>query len=360
MNSRWKVYNTRLICSFITILIVLISINVLVNPFEIFNIPKIKRFNFLKPDKDRNQRITKIVSLKLEKRPIEAVFLGSSRVNSTVSENYYYEKTGKIAKNLGMNALSHDETIKIAQNVVKIHPEIKTIYLGLDFFRFLEKIKDNKRDVIISNNPQLTISEFNPLILSFNTTLASFNTVIANLRYKENKTTNIPQAFKTKLKQYAKNYSNAQLADNEILKIKAFKTDMKYLGYDVVLYTNPVHVLDLILIDKMGYLPLFFEWKEKMANEFEYIDFAVVNDLTAEKVDDNTKYFAESSHATNLTGNVIIEKLVFNSNNYGISANSSNIKIINLKSKKDITKWLSANACWNQEIEKVLDEMEEE
>lgn len=68
MNSRWKVYNTRLICSFITILIVLISINVLVNPFEIFNIPKIKRFNFIKPDKERNQRITKIVSLKPETR----------------------------------------------------------------------------------------------------------------------------------------------------------------------------------------------------------------------------------------------------------------------------------------------------
>lgn len=351
MNFRGDVYNKKLFLTFFLILLSIAIFNFSVDAFSIFNIVKIHNFNYIKPDKDRNQRITKVVSLKLEKRNIDAVFLGSSRVNSTISEDYYFKRTGNIAKNLGMNALSHDEIFKLAQSVVKIHPEIKTIYLGLDFFRFLEKNKDNKRDVLISDNPKLTIAEFNPLILSFNTTIASINTVIGNLRDKNIAIENKETVFFNKLRMYVYNYKDAILSDDEIKKIKLFKEMMNSIGYNVVIYTNPTHAIDLALIDKLGYLNLFFEWKEKLAKEFDYIDFAFVNDITAEKVDENTKYWLEISHASELTGSIIIDKMLFDSNNYGFLITNKNVKEQNIKNQKELVKYEKLNLFWMNQIE---------
>ena len=140
----WKKYNKKIFNLFIGILLSLILFNVFTDPYNIFDMPKIKYFNAIKSDAGRNQRVTKIVNLKLDKTPLNSVFLGSSRVDATISEKYYNQLTNLNTKNLGMNALSHSETIKVANYVVLVHPEIKKIYVGLDFFRFLERNKDEK------------------------------------------------------------------------------------------------------------------------------------------------------------------------------------------------------------------------
>ncbi len=340
------------------ILALLAGLNILVDPYSIFKSPSIDKFNKQKPDAARNQRVTKVISFKLEKRPVEAVFLGSSRVNATILEDYYYKITGgKIAKNMGMNALSHDETVKIGENLVKIHPEIKTIYVGLDFFRFLEKNKDNKRAVPISDNKNLTISEFNPVVLSFNTTISSFITIIKNVEYNNTKPSafNPVENFKTKLGYYGGNYFNAVLAENEIEKLKMFKNNMEKKGYKVYFYLNPTHALDLSLINHLGFYPIYEKWKILLADNFEYIDFNFVNEVTSEKINMNTKYFVEMSHATSVFGKLILDCLILNKNHYGVYTDKKNIKNNLLKQKKALINWESQNPEWEDEIRKVID-----
>ncbi len=359
MEKKWKNYNKSLLLLFFGILIFFIGLNVLVDPFDIFKIAKIKHFNLIKPDAGRNQRITKIVSLKLEKMPLDSVFLGSSRVNATISEDYYSQITnGLRTKNLGMNALSHDETFKIAKNTVLIHPEIKTLYIGLDFFRFLEKNKDEKRDVILSDNPKLTISEFNPIILSFNTIIATFNTINANLRKQKVVHTNLKEErinyFINKLNQYSNNYKNAVLAEEEITKLKSFKENMEKEGYKVIFYTNQTHAIDLALIDKMGYMDVFDKWKKSLAQNFEYIDFDNVNEITTESVDENTKYFSEMSHGTYNSGNIILDCLLLNKNNFGIKISPNNVNLIIKQNHYLLNKWEESNPFWMNEIKKAI------
>lgn len=355
MWKQWKIYNKRIFCSFFGLLLFLIFFNIVIDPFEIFNVPKIKKINAIKPDKDRNQRITKMVSLKLERKPIEAVFLGSSRVNSSISEKFYFQSTGKISKNLGMNALSHDETFKVANNVLLIHPEIKTVYLGLDFFRFLEKNKDNKRDVPISNSKNLTISEFNPLILSFNTTIASFNTLIKNLKKdKSHIKQDKKPFFIRKLALYSGNYKEAELAYGEFEKIKKFKQEITAKGYDIVLYVNPVHVLDIALIDKMGYLPVYNDWKINLAKNFDYIDFSILNELTCEPVNKDTKYFFENSHSTEFMGNVVITDLLSGKNLYSEYVTSKNVVALTNKNVKALKSWEKKNPYWMNKLGEIL------
>ena len=349
----WQEYNMKLLSIFFSIFIFVICFNVLIDPFCIFNTPKIEYINKIKTDKDRNQRITKIVGLKLDNKPLESIFLGSSRVNSSISEEYYTHLTGKNTKNLGMNALSHDETFKIAYNAILIHPEIKTIYIGLDFFRFLEKNRDNKREVNLSNKKELTLSEINPLLVSFNTTLASVNTLISNLCSKKNKSYDKKTYFIKKLKQYSNNYNSAKLADSEFDKLIKFKNEMENKGYNIIFYTNPTHVTDICVIKQLGYLPLFNEWKTKLAESFSYIDFDFVNNITTDEINENTKYFMECSHSTTLTGELIINYIVKHSNNYGKLITKENIAEHNAQNEKKLHQWEINNKTWTKIIGKI-------
>lgn len=350
----WRKYNKKLLCIFFTIFIVIICFNIAIDPFYIFNTPQISHINKIKSDKDRNQRITKIVGLKLDNKPLNSIFLGSSRVNSSISEEYYKQITGKNTKNLGMNALSHNETFKIAQNAILIHPEIKTIYVGLDFFRFLEKNADNKREVPLSNKKELTLSEINPLLFSFNTTLASINTLKANIKKNNKKPANKQAYFIEKLKHYSGNYDNAMLKNSEFKKLANFQDEMERKGYKIIFYTNPTHVTDLSLINKLGYLPLFNEWKVKMAESFTYTDFDFVNQITSEEINDNTKYFIECSHASSLTGELIMNNLINHSNNYGKQITKENIDFHNANNKKNIEQWEIENKFWAEIIQGIV------
>ena len=351
----WKKYNKKIFCCFIGILLGLIFFNVIVDPYKIFNAPKIKYFNAKKADADRNQRVTKIVNLKLDKTPLDSVFLGSSRVNATISENYYNKLTDLKTKNLGMNALSHSETIKVANYVILVHPEIKKIYVGLDFFRFLEKNKDEKREVVIPKTTKLTIAEINPLILSFNTTLSSINTVKANLFPKKKKKEYNPKPeFIRIINQYANNYENAKLSIEEIEKLKQFQIDMNEKGIDVIFYTNPTHAIDMALIDELKVLPVFNEWKIQLAEHFDYIDFDFINDLTVETVDKNTKYFKESSHGTVKLGEIIVDYLILKNNNYAKEINKNNVRSFSALNNNKIKNWERNNPDWIEIIEKAI------
>lgn len=356
MHKKYLKYNKKLLLIFFSFLFVIIGFNVFIDPFCIFNTPSITHINKIKSDKNRNQRITKIVKLKINKQPLEAVFLGSSRVNSSIDEECYKKLTGKNTSNLGMNALSHEETFKIAYHTILIHPEIKTIYIGLDFFRFLERNKDNKRIVPLSNDKKLTLSEINPLLFSFNTTVASINTVSTNVKKKKIKNQNKTNYFIKKLKQYSGNYSNAKLAESEFEKFKNFKDEMEIKGYKIVFYTNPTHITDLSLINQLGYLPLFNKWKIKLAENFSFIDFDFANEITEEEVNQNTKYFSECSHSTTFMGELILDNLINKSNNYGKEITKENIAIHNNENAKEIKVWEEKNPDWLEKIKGIANE----
>ena len=360
-KKQYKKYSLRLLSAFFLLIFTVAIFNIAVDPFKIFNFPLINHFNAQKPDLKRQQRVTKIVELKLDKKPLDSVFLGSSRVDGSVSADYYEKLTGRRTKNLGMNALSHSETIKIANNVILIHPEIKKIYVGLDFFRFTEKNAQNKRPVPLSNNPKLTISEFNPVVLSLDTIISSVNTVIYNIKYKPINVKSSPVGtFERTLNNYAENYYEAVLALDEFEKLYAFKKDMKQKGIDVIFYLNPTHASDLSMIKQSGCLDVFNEWKERLAEKFDYVDFDFVNDITAEKVDENTKYFAESSHSTPIMGELIMDNLINSDNFYGVKITAQNVKQRNSENEKALNKWEKENPDMVKNIRKYIEQYKQE
>ncbi len=354
-KESYRGFNIRILISFFAILLILALFNIIVDPFSIFNLVNIKNFNELKPDKNRQQRITKVVELKLEKKPVDVIFLGSSRVDKAIDTEYFYNLTGKNAKNLAMNALTNSELIKIAKNAHAIHPEIKTMYAGLDFFRFLKYQADDGRTVNMTLNKNLTISEFNPLVLSFDTTIASVNTIIANIKHKDNASKEDPTGiFEYRLKQYSDSYKDMELSTIEIQKLANFKKEMQKKGVEVVFYLNPTHATDLQLIKEKGGQKVFEEWKRALAQNFNYIDFDIVNDATGENIDQNTKYFYESSHSTTEMGKLVINRLTrLTDDPYGKKVDKKNINVHLKNADKALIKWSMSNENWANKVKKI-------
>lgn len=355
IRKDYKKFNVRLLLTFFSVLLILAVFNIAVDPFGIFNLVNLKHFNAIKPEKNRQQRITKIVELKLEKKPVDTIFLGSSRVDKSIEPEYYYEISGQNAKNLAMNALTNAELIKFAQNAHKIHPEIKTMYAGLDFFRFLKYQADDGRTVNMTLNKNLTINEFNPLILSFDTTIASVNTIIKNLKTKgKNEKFDPSGSFEHRLKQYSDSYKDLELSKDEILRVAKFKNEMKKQGVDVIFYINPTHATDLLLIKEKGGQAVFDEWKVLMAEEFDYVDFDFVNRATGESINIDTKYFYESSHSTPEMGKIILERLVSGENaDCGAEVNKMNINKHLKKAKESLEIWGMTHPDWAQKVKEI-------
>lgn len=358
-KDSYRKYVKNLLISVLSLVAFFAVFNIVVDPFDIFKIVKVKKFNLLKPDKNRQQRVTKIVELKLDKSQLEAVFIGSSRVDGSINIQEYKKLTGKNAKNLAMNALTHSETVNLVESIVKIHPEIKTVYIGLDFFRFLKAYADDGRAVNIVSKPKLTINEVNPLILSFDTIIASVNTVLINIKSTgEQKKTVSEGAFIHRLNQYKGTYAGAKLDYDEFKKLKNLKDELKNLpmgGIKVVYYINPTHATDMYLISQLGYLKEFEEWKIELAKNFDYYDFDFVNSATGENIDNNTKYFHESSHSTEEMGNIILESVVNGCNlDYCASINSKNAEFYNLKNRKALTNWEKTQKVWAQKVREIV------
>ncbi len=354
-KDSYKSFNIRILVCLFSVLFILSLFNVIVDPFSIFNLVTIKHFNELKPDKNRQQRITKVVELKLEKQPVDVIFLGSSRVDKAIDTDYFQSVSGENAKNLAMNALTNSELIKIAKNAHKIHPEVKKMYAGLDFFRFLKYQADDGRTVNMTLNKNLTISEFNPLILSFDTTIASVNTIIKNIKYNDNNEKQDPTGiFEYRLNQYSDSYKDMVLCRDEILKLAKFKNDMKKEGVDVIFYLNPTHATDLLLIKEKGGQKVFEEWKKALAENFNYIDFDYVNKATGEKINKETKYFYESSHSTPEMGKLITNRLVSaHDDEYGKDVSINNIDTHLKNTGEALEKWEKSNKLWADKVKEI-------
>jgi len=340
-KREYKKYNKRLLALTLSIIAVLAAFNVLLDPFNAFDVCKIQGLNKIKPEKNRQQRVTKVVELKFDKSKIDSVFIGSSRVDGSIEPSYYKELTGKNSKNLAMNALTHSETVNLVQNVVKIHPEIKTVYIGLDFFRFLKGQSEEGRSVNITSNPRLTINEVNPLVLSFDTIVASFNTLLWNVQKRpEPDRAGGESAFLHRIGQYKGTYENATLDTKEFKKLSDLKKELNAQDINVVFYLNPTHASDLYLIKELGYENVINEWKKELAQNFDYYDFDFANYATSEPINSKTKYFYESSHSTRNMGRLVITSLLKGcDDNVCRKVTKNNVDEVNRDNAKELSNW---------------------
>ena len=314
-------YNKKLILSIFLTLVSISLLNYIVNPYNIFQQHFFK--NLLKPEAKVQERLTKPIGLKIDKRKINAVFFGTSRADLAINKDDYKNITGKEAENLAMGGLSEFEIRKMIDLALKIHPEIKEIYLAIDFQTFGKtktKINDNRSE--ITDNPKLQASELCSALLSISTTGNSLWTIVKNFLGIEKRmfysqghkhifiNEKIQDEFKGTISEYSGRYKDIELDEQKINDFEAYTNELKKRGIKVILFVMPTHITIQNLIDNNGKREIYNEWLQKLAEISDVINFNTENEYTTEEIKPDMEYFFDGSHSTHKFGEIIIKDLV--------------------------------------------------
>lgn len=336
-----KFYNFSIILICIVFVVMSAAINFTADPYNIFKTFRIKKFNLLKPCETKQQRITKIPQLKLYKNNIDILYVGSSKTDWWLNTDYHSKLSGKNVYSMALSSSSLQESIIMAKNSIFLHPEIKKIYFGIDFFSFAQGYYDTAVDVDLIKEKNLTKTELLPLLISLDTINYSIQTIITNIKSatptaqadSSSCSVNNPKAeyyFKQTIKKYKKEYyGNYKLNKNAFSALKDFNNFAKQNNVEVVFFVTPSHIADLINIYNNNIWDDYKTFKKELANMFDYYDLASINKYNTEPVNSQIKYFRDAVHATYLLG----EKFALN---FYTTPNDSAVLI----TKKNINSYL--------------------
>ena len=331
-----KTYNKKLFLSLFLTLFFIICLNYFINPYNIFK-QRIFDKTMLKPEAKVQERYTKPIGLKINSEKIPAIFIGTSRVDLAINKNDYKSFTGMNAENLAVGGINCEEIENMINIALKIHPEIRKIYIGVDFQIFSkDKVKINDNRALITQNPKLEISELCTALLSYGTTGNSFWTIIKNVigiekrmfysdGYKHifiNK--DIKDEFDASVYEYNKKYEDYELDYNKITKFKNYVDYLKSEGIEVKLFIMPTHITLQNLIDKTGKRNVYNEWLKELSFIDNVWDFNIKNQYTTEEIKPDMKYFFDGSHSTHIFGKMITEDLLSDNPKYAVLRTSCN------------------------------------
>lgn len=357
-----KKYNQLLLLSFFIITILVSAVNYFIDPFFVFRTSNI--FNIDRPKLNKNHRVSKIPDLKLYKNKVDAIWVGSSRTWEGSNEEYEAKILKKDIQNLAMSSCTFPEAITMIENALLIHPEIKTIYWGIDFNFMGEKVNVDVTALQKIKDKNITKEEIIPLLFSLDTLNNSIVTIVKNLKQRPNinievieygtEKQNNPRVyhkFESTVKKYYKESYNIYELDNEkFLKLKDFIKDLRQKGVEVVFFVTSMHISERVLIYNTNNLDDFYTFKEKLAEIQPYYDFAIINKYTTEEIKPDMFYFKDSVHTRPPLRKKISNQLFLNNEDFGVLINKDNVKQVNEKDKKTFMDFIKNNEQFVEQI----------
>lgn len=372
MHCQFRKYTKRLIFSFLTLLMLVGGLNWFVDPYSIYNSPKIEGFNVLKPELSSHVRLRMALAARVVKP--KAIILGSSRATNIDASHkgWSYEPVF----NLAIGGANIYEMLRYFQHYHNVQP-LKQVLLTLDFFSF-STLNSNKADF---DETLFSISYdgrhpflYNNYVIA---TLLSTDAVISSLiTVRQQKSTYDNPANTAELELKARGGHRAyflatanEYATDHYLpggyqfdRIDSDYSPFTYYrrilqisyrdGIDLRLAISPSHVRQWEVLAAAGLWPKFEEWKrtltainEQEAHRFGKIpfplwDFSVYNELTTEAVpvlgDMETvmHWYWDSSHYNRALGDLMLDRIFSYHesgrvvpDDFGVLMNSENIDI---------------------------------
>jgi hypothetical protein len=337
---------------FIAFLIIIAGLNVLVDPYSIYNSPKVDRFNSIKPEYSDHIRLVKTYAVKRIKP--EAIILGTSRAIRGIDpehEGWSYQPVYNLAI-LGANIY---EIARYFQHANAIYP-VKQVVLLLDFEAFDVYSVDTDFDELRlsvsldgQKNGDFYIKDYISSLFSFDAFFSSINTIIYNLTnrtentliYEENGFCNaenlvISEGYRADFIDKEKNYIR-ELSQNKV-RFYNPETGQNSFDYyrkilqiayhddiDLCMAISPNHVRLGEVYAAVGLWPEYEEWKRtlvkineeeaSLANKspFALWDFSVYNEYTTETIppagdkDTEMKWHWEDSHFKKAFGDKVLD-----------------------------------------------------
>ena len=344
----YKSYNKKLLFSIIITFLTLITLNYLVNPFQIFNHGlKFKRY----PELKKQERLTKTIYLE-QPGKYDVLFIGTSRPDHSLDAQYYTELSGKKAINMCIEGAGFYEQKFIIKRALKYHPEIKTVLLGVDFDSYYNIPDEEKLD--LSQYNKNILNKYTTALLSYDATGASIITIIKSLTPNCQKGFNangiktlfhndkINISFDTTINQYKA--SGIDFPSNpDLSQLSQFIKELNSKGVEVIIFMPPVHATMFEILKQNGAWDRIRDFKLELAKIQPFYDFYYPSEYSIETINPDMQYFFESSHCTYIVGNKIIEKIILNRGDFGEYAQTNNINTNHKKHTKMLESWEKEN-----------------
>lgn len=362
----FKSYNKKFLGVLFCTLFLIALLNILSDPYNIFNVPTIKKFNFYKPDAKRQERLTKFLNLKMLKN-VDTVFIGVSRTDWSLDPQYYKKITNKNGANMAMAAADFNEFKEIIYNSIKIHPEIKTILLAVDIEKYMPMITEKTSFDINAENPNITPNEIANVIFSIDTTVSSFVTLVKNISGVERRVylsngmkhifcnNDIESSFVGTINEYGNSGNFFKKEKIDLSELKKFIAELSAKDINVILYIPPLHITFLEIYDYNEAWDGIEKFKKELAKIQPFYDFMYVHPINLEKITPDMKYYFEASHSTYIVGEKILDKVFNNKGDFGVLVNLENVNKHNKINRKNIKLWQKENPETQKWVHKILD-----
>ena len=342
--------------------LLMISINLIIDPHRIFRMVEIDNINGQKPVMG-NGGLRKVKSIEIEKGDYDTIILGTSRAMEGLDPLSSLWPSKKVY-NAALSKSNMYEIGQVFQFSYQVQP-IKSVVLGLDFLSFSGQPRvdgdfnlsqfagKSKNEIYFKSlfSSQQLIRSWKTF--QFNNEGNNLNVVYTPQGFRKTKSLT---AFNKKIfrKNLQDNFDSYQRLDYQKSQLKAFEDIVTHClknNIKLYLFISPIHIQNLEAMRITGHFPTFEQWKKDLVNVVEkandnlkssdkvYLwDLTGYNSITTETIPDTNqkyplKWYIDSAHYRPEVGNFIIE-LVVNSDrkgtgkipqDFGVIINQSNI-----------------------------------
>jgi hypothetical protein len=334
MTKQQWLKNFLLLSVFIIIMVGVF--NYIVDPYGLYRVIEIKGFNQQKEGVRTNIRYVKALEIALKKP--KTIIMGSSRVHDGINPESIKSHNYQPVYNYGIDMARIKEIKYYLQHAI-MNSKIEHLILGLDFFMFnkYERLNHTYDSEIVKKHistfdiyfkPLFTISSLSSSIKTIKTSMNQPNRreflsngyrpgyhVFYGLKSYEKLHQSTNWIFLSSKLSNTLYYAKMEIDEEALNDFKEILEICKKNNINCKLYFSPGHSnLDGEGLLAAGLYNEFEKWKKEISLiSYQYNislhDFSGYNTITTESVQTPMRYYWDSSHFTELVGNMIIDNI---------------------------------------------------
>jgi len=353
-NMNFYAYLKLLACFVVCGSVVISGVNWMIDPFYIFETPRISGVNAAKTGFFKNLRTMKPIVLQSKRNTIDTIILGSSRAEAGLDPEHPAWGSSKVY-NFGIPAPSMYELLRYYEFANQVQ-DLRTVVLALDFSQYKtqsNKDVDHLLQKIYTPTQHYRVGNLLTPLFSIDGLLASVRTVISQHNpevehtplgfgihtWRRDEAARIGQraVFINNDNQYisshwvkneitADSFANSQTAD--LVHFRRLVEEIRAHDTRLIVLISPSHAREWSIIWAAGLWPQLEQWKRNIVTilaedaaqhpgkePFALWDFSGYNSITTEEVplagDTQTqmRWYWEASHYKKEVGDMILEKI---------------------------------------------------
>lgn len=313
-------FNATLLKTFLGSSLVLALFNVLADPFAVMGMPRVKAWNYTKPDLGNHIRLYKAVDL--AKKDIKTLIIGASRVEEGIDPNQDNLAAYQPAYNMAMAGATLYEQSRYLEHAIATQPNLETVFLGIDLWLLYSELPAFRPgfDESRIGRQGLSTEEWLKINFSFATAESSFKLVKENRQNPQGEIDYSPSGLRTNANadvpfthwlQFVVNRNAESLSEEAFASLQTMLELCADHDIELIVFTTPAHASHVEALHVSGNGHLVEKIKRRLASMTSFYDFYGYSSLTYGPLEE-TDIYRDSSHFQLPVGELMVARMLEN------------------------------------------------